>query len=103
MFVEFFFIEISVIFLFMMILLDECSMLKLILSLFVYDFFCSWKFTKLICSRVGGEEKRKKEEGRRRKRRRGKKENKKRKKSPCAFGLFGLHGSIYTVFQFVRY
>jgi hypothetical protein len=39
---KFFFIEISVIFLFMMILLDECSMLKLILSLFDDDFFCSW-------------------------------------------------------------
>ena len=42
----------------MMILLDECSMLKLILNLFDDDFFCSWKFTKLKCSRVGGEKKR---------------------------------------------
>ena len=72
MFVEFFFIEISVIFLFMMILLDECSMLKLILSLFDDHFFCSWKFTKLKCSRVGGEKKR----GRRKKK---KKEREKEK------------------------
>ena len=56
----------------MMILLDECSMLKLILNLFDDDFFCSWKFTKLKCSRVGG--RRKEEEGRRKKKKKKERE-----------------------------
>ena len=53
MFVEYFFDECSMLKL-ILSLFDECSMLKLILSLFNDDFFCSQKFTKLKCSHVGG-------------------------------------------------